>query len=297
MIELAVGGYYRMRIRVDARVGRASAWPPPGRLQTGRCSHAALAVLAHGVPSTGRWRRQTCIAPRRPPSSMRSLTSSSQPVSTPPRASPPRSSTASGCDRAVAHGERALAIGRATGQTDIVPVLTYSLGWTRRVRGELALSADLLDGAVESARVSGNTLSIAGNLLNRSLTALAAGDLELALSTAQESFDLARQLDQGIASASAALALAASLVEAGDPQRAVEVLVGPGGDELSHVPAAWRAGRLELLTRCWLALGRRDRGGAICRPLASECRILRTAPRRRLRRSCRGGRGARRVGS
>ena len=59
-------------------------------------------------------------------------------------------------------------------------------------------------------------------------------------------------------SASTGLALAAALLESGDAARAVDVLVGPaGGDELPLVPGAWRANWLELLTRCWLALGRR----------------------------------------
>ena len=158
-----------------------------------------------------------------------------------------------------AHAERAMAVARATGQNDFVPVLVYCLGWVTRLGGRLADSAELFDGAVEGARLSGNTQSLAGNLLNRSLSALAEGDIQMALITAEESVDLARRLDQGLASASAGLALAAALLETGDPARAVEALVGPaGGDELSRVPRAWAASWLELLTRCWLALGRSD---------------------------------------
>jgi DNA-binding NarL/FixJ family response regulator len=156
-----------------------------------------------------------------------------------------------------AHAERAMTLGQTTGQSDIVPILVYCVAWVRRRRGQLAQSGELLEGAVESARLSGNAQSLAGNLLNRSLTALAAGDLELALSTAEEGVELARALDQGLVPASAGLALAAALLESGDPARAVEVLVGPaGGNGLPLVPAAWRANWLELLTRCWLALGR-----------------------------------------
>ena len=162
-------------------------------------------------------------------------------------------------DDAVVHAERAIAIARATGQADHVPVLVYSLGWNRRLRGELTLAADLLDGAVESARLSGNTQSLAGNLLSRSMAALAAGDLELALGTAEESVELARGLDGGFVSASAGLALAAALLESGDASRAVDVLVRPsGGAELPSVPRGWRANWLELLTRCQLAAGRLD---------------------------------------
>jgi hypothetical protein len=67
----------------------------------------------------------------------------------------------------------------------------------------------------------------------------------------------ASQLDHGLVSASAGHALAAVLLEHGDPARAVDALVGTaGGAELPLIPSAWRTHFLELLTRCWLALGR-----------------------------------------
>ena len=47
------------------------------------------------------------------------------------------------------------------------------------------------------------------------------------------------------------------LVEAGQPVRAVELLLGrAGGEELMLIPGGWRAYCLELLTRCWLSLDR-----------------------------------------
>jgi ATP/maltotriose-dependent transcriptional regulator MalT len=158
-----------------------------------------------------------------------------------------------------AHAERAMSVGQATGQSDIVPILVYTVAWVKRRRGELAESGELLDGAVEGARLSGNAQSLAGNLLNQSLTALAAGDLELALNAAEESVDLTSHLDHGLVSASAGLALAAVLCERGDAARAVDAMVGPaGGPDLLRIPAAWRANWLELQTRCWLTLGRLD---------------------------------------
>jgi ATP/maltotriose-dependent transcriptional regulator MalT len=154
-----------------------------------------------------------------------------------------------------------------------VPVLNYCLGWVRRLRGQLVEGAELLDGAIESARVSGNAQSLAGYLLNRSLIALAAGDLEMALTSAEESVDLTGRLDQGLAAASAGLALAAALLETGEPARAVDVLCRPsGGHELALIPGAWRANWLELLTRCWLGMGRLDeatRAAALSRECAA----------------------------
>ena len=48
----------------------------------------------------------------------------------------------------------------------------------------------MLDNAVDGARLSGNVQALAGDLLNRSLTAVAAGNIDLALSTAQETVEL-----------------------------------------------------------------------------------------------------------
>ena len=161
-----------------------------------------------------------------------------------------------------AHAERAMAVGEATGQSDIVPILVYCLAWVRRRRGELASSAELLDDAVENARLSGNDHSLAGNLLNQSLTALAAGDIELALTAAGESVDLSARFDKGLVSASASHALASALLEHGAAAEAVEALSGcAGGVEFPLIPSAWRTHFLELLTRCWLELGRIEEAG------------------------------------
>ena len=104
------------------------------------------------------------------------------------------------------------------------------------------------------------THSLVGLLLNRSLTATAAGDLERCRSTAQESVELTHGLDKGLFPAATSLALAASLLETARrrTRAAVELLLDalrrPG---LPLMPgASFRAKWLELLTRCWLALGR-----------------------------------------
>ena len=159
---------------------------------------------------------------------------------------------------AQSHAERARSVARATGQSEFIPLADSILGQVKLLRGHLAEAAQLLDNAVEGARLSGNVQALAGNLVNRALTAVAAGDLEIALSTAEENIELTRGLNQSLACA-AGVALAAALVELGDPDRAVEVLVtSSGGDELPLIPGVWRPRSLELLTRCWLALGRRN---------------------------------------
>ena len=85
-----------------------------------------------------------------------------------------------------------IAVARATGQPAVVVFAFMLLAWVRMLRGELADGGEMLDSAIEEARLLGNAQSLAGLLLNRSLTALAAGDLELAVSTAEESVELTR---------------------------------------------------------------------------------------------------------
>jgi ATP/maltotriose-dependent transcriptional regulator MalT len=161
-------------------------------------------------------------------------------------------------EEAAAHAERALSVARKTGQSEYIPLPYSILGQVRLLRGQLVEAAELLDNAVEGARLSGNVQALAGNLVNRSLTALAAGDLETAIATAEENFELTEGLDQSLVCA-AGVALAAALLENGDPERAVDVLIrSSGGAELRLIPGVFRPRSLELLTRCWLAVGRRS---------------------------------------
>jgi DNA-binding CsgD family transcriptional regulator len=158
-----------------------------------------------------------------------------------------------------AHASRALTLARASGQGELFLVLYQILGRVWYVRAKLAEATELLDGAIEAARLAGNAQSLAGSLFNRSVVAVAVGDLDVAVTTAQESVDLTHDLDEGFVAAWAAVRLASALFATGQPAAAVELLLGSaGGEELTLIPGGWRAYCLELLTRCWLALGRRD---------------------------------------
>jgi DNA-binding NarL/FixJ family response regulator len=156
-----------------------------------------------------------------------------------------------------AHATRALAVARATGQGELLLALVATLGGLWRLRGKLAEAGELLDGGIEAARLLGNTHALVWTLLGRSAAALHVGDVELALAAAQEAFDLSANLDEGFHSAEAAVDLARALLESGEPQRAVELLVGSaGGEELVLIAGSPRAHYLESLARCWLALDR-----------------------------------------
>jgi DNA-binding NarL/FixJ family response regulator len=139
-----------------------------------------------------------------------------------------------------AHAGRALSIARALGRSDpfglyqILPRVWY-------VRGKLPEAAELLDGAIEAARLLGTPPGLAGNLFNRSVIAVAVGDLDLAYASAEEAAQLSGQIGGGFVDAWAAVRLASVLLELRQPL----------------IPGGWRAYGLDLLTRSWLAVDHR----------------------------------------
>ena len=166
-----------------------------------------------------------------------------------------------------AHASRTLAVARATGQGEHLLVLVQILGGVWRQRGRLAEAGELLDGGIEAARLLDNTHALEWSLSGRSSAALRMGDMELALAAAQESVDLCTDADENFHSAEAAADLAAALLETGQPERAVELLLGSaGGEGLVLIAGSPRARFLEVLARGWLALDREAeaRRAAVC---------------------------------
>jgi ATP/maltotriose-dependent transcriptional regulator MalT len=176
-----------------------------------------------------------------------------------------------------AHASRALRLARATGRGDRFFGLYQILPRIWYVRGKLAEAAEVLDIEIEAGHLLGTSPARAGNLFNRSAVAIAAGDLDLALATAEEGVELTSDLDDGFVTAWAAVRLAAVLLETGEAVRAVQLLLRrAGGEELRLIPGGWRVYCLELLTRCWLALERgaeAKRAANLAEAMAREVRL------------------------
>jgi DNA-binding NarL/FixJ family response regulator len=165
-------------------------------------------------------------------------------------------------DEAGEHAKRGLAIGHATGQGGFSPILLPVLSNVLHMRGHIEEATELLDGAVGAARLLGNEQALGWNLLGQSFAAVAAGDLKTATSAAEESVAVTRGLDDSLVSTFASLALADASFESGDPGRAIDiVLTAAGGAELPLIPGGWRANYFELLTQCWLDVGRPAEAG------------------------------------
>jgi DNA-binding NarL/FixJ family response regulator len=143
------------------------------------------------------------------------------------------------------------------------------------VMGRLAESAEVLDTAVDAARLSGNPQSVAWSLLNRALPALFAGDLELARRTAEESVAVGADLGDSFIVQLADMILGWFRYEDGDPARAAELFVAAGGgDDLPRVGGGWRTTYLEVLVRCWLAVGDLEKARTAAAAAADVARQL-----------------------
>lgn len=156
-----------------------------------------------------------------------------------------------GCE----HGERALALARITGQTHVLPILTPILGTSLALTGQMERSVEVLDDAIEAARLVGDAQGLSMNLFNRALAAVMAGDFDTSLPMGAESVELANSIDNGVITAFAGAIHAQTLLEIGDAQTARDLLLDSvGGEEIPLLAGGWRAHFFEVLTRIHLAL-------------------------------------------
>jgi DNA-binding NarL/FixJ family response regulator len=158
-----------------------------------------------------------------------------------------------------AHAERAIGLARAAGQGGLLPTLVPAYWTALWMQGRLAQAGELLDGAIENSRLIESGQTLAWSLFNRGIAAALAGDLELALTATGESAELARGFAGSFIDMWSAITGGLAHLESGQAPRAAELIVaGGGGPDLPLIPGVWRVLGLEWLTRCWLALGRRE---------------------------------------
>ena len=178
-------------------------------------------------------------------------------------------------DDAVGHLDRGLAVGRATGQGHLFPLLMQRKGFALSLLGRLDDAVEVLEQAVEAARLSESPQAIAWALLNRSWVATMVGELDTALDAAEESVSLGRRLDDNPVLTWSACALGSALVDAGEPERCLEALVpAGGGDDLPRIPGVLRCIFQERVTQAFLALGRLDDADRVARSADALAREL-----------------------
>ena len=99
-------------------------------------------------------------------------------------------------EEAAAHGRRALTVARASSQGEFFPALGQVVGVALFALGRVNEAAEAFDSTIEAARLSGNAQSLGWSLLNRSMVACVAGDLDAALSLAEESAQVTAHMDR-----------------------------------------------------------------------------------------------------
>jgi ATP/maltotriose-dependent transcriptional regulator MalT len=163
-------------------------------------------------------------------------------------------------DDAERHSDRSLAMARATGQGQFLPLLFWG-SIIRTARGRLREAAEIQEFAIEVARVTGLAQARAWNLGSRVLTQAAIGDADAALAAAEEAVEAAGIGTEGptFPAMWIQVVYGGALLEAGDGARAADaILEGGGGEELPLMPAGFRPLVFEQLARAALLRGSRD---------------------------------------
>ena len=176
------------------------------------------------------------------------------------------------------HAERGMRVARATGQGELVALLNPTLGTSLWVLGEFDRSAEILDAAVEGARLTKNAQAITWGAFNRAYGALMSGDVETAYALGEESVELSRDFTDGLISSHA------GVVHCGDAAGGGRVRArdrrcswaAPGARTCTASPPGRGA---RPTSRCWCSAGsrwgarrRRWRPRSACAPRPPRCR-------------------------
>jgi ATP/maltotriose-dependent transcriptional regulator MalT len=154
------------------------------------------------------------------------------------------------------HAERALSVSRKTGQGQLLPSIHASLAVCWSLDGRLAQAERLLTDSLEAARLIDDDKGLCWVLLNRSSVMSDLGDVETALADAKESVSLIGTMDEGLITAWARMRLGSATLDAGDPRRAIELMLeAGGGEELPRIAGSWRSICLETVVRARLEAG------------------------------------------
>ena len=132
-------------------------------------------------------------------------------------------------DDASRHATRGVAVARATGQDQFVPMIAGAHALSAMRRGDLAAAAALADDALETAEVAANGYVTSWVLTVVAHVAMATGDLRAARLAAQRAVGLVEGRADSRIAAIAQVRLAATLHETGDQPGGVEAVLRSGG--------------------------------------------------------------------
>jgi DNA-binding NarL/FixJ family response regulator/tetratricopeptide (TPR) repeat protein len=159
----------------------------------------------------------------------------------------------------IAIASRGVAVARASGRGEFVPLMTQAQALSEMMRGRLDRAEELQDRAVEGARLARIPYLIGNALAASAQIATLKGDIEAARRAAKESLVVAPGATRGIIVALAATQLAVRMLEDGEPaERIDEVIARVGGWDLPGLATVWQAKYQEAKVRADVAGGRLD---------------------------------------
>jgi ATP/maltotriose-dependent transcriptional regulator MalT len=151
---------------------------------------------------------------------------------------------------------------------------TLSLAKLRLGKVEEALR--LTTDSADAARLAGNEQALMQALANQTWILCFRGELAASLETGEEALELSRRLSEHILSPTAGFALGSSLIEAGEGEQALDVLLeAGGGPDLPRMLPGLACQMYELLVRAALSAGRREEAEGFARRAESEAERLR----------------------
>ena len=153
--------------------------------------------------------------------------------------------------------QRGIAVARLAAQTELARQMEQGLGVSLLMRGRLVEARALFENLVDAARLADNRQAVLWSLTNVCWAASWQGEPEAAIRAGEEAVELGSDLGQAYLAATAHCSLATAYLDAGEPDRCVDLLVGAtGGPDLPLTVASIRCIFYDALTRAELELGR-----------------------------------------
>ena len=164
-------------------------------------------------------------------------------------------------DDAAGRADRGIAISRATGEGRLLVPMMLVKGYTFEMQGRLVEAIDLCEAAVEATRLSATPHDLSWALFELAFAAYHTGDLDGAIAAAEESAKVGGRLAGDTMPAGGGgpgWVLGMALFEAGEVERAWQIMRGLGGDDLAHKIPVERCFDWEVYALVELARGNRD---------------------------------------
>lgn len=160
---------------------------------------------------------------------------------------------------AEAHVSQGIALSRASGRTHLLIEMMSARSFTLTSLGRPADALILAEDCLEAAEVAGSPAELVWAQMARCAAFTATGELANPVAAGEHAVAAARTVSLSVITSAAAWWCADALLELGEPERAIALLLDLlGGPELPRWYLAGSPLCYETLTRAELALGRRD---------------------------------------